>query len=315
MSESIRVLVLGSGGMLGQGLTSALAAAGGFSVRGARRSDGYDFSRHEDLARCFSDSGEIDWCVNCVAYTDTKAAEETAVGRHGSWKMNALFPGYVAEECASRGIRAVHVSTDYVFSQMSSARRDFLRPESRPFPVNRYGMDKYAGELAFRQGFAANSSRYAVLRTSWLYGAAGKKSFVHKFLKAAVSAARSGKKAEMTSDEESVPTSVSFLSGRVIDVIRDGMRGVFHAVPAADKPVSRARFAKEILRAALPFFGSEFGAFSDPEKFVVSVRRPDKLQPAFSAMASDWPGGPDWLSDLREFIVREGCDLAEWAVL
>lgn len=47
--------------------------------------------------------------------------------------------------------------------------------------MNIYGLQKLIGEKFIKEGM--KQSQYAILRTSWLYGAHNCKSFVHKFLK------------------------------------------------------------------------------------------------------------------------------------
>jgi len=57
--------------------------------------------------------------------------------------INALFPHQLADLCAERGIRVIHVSTDCVFSGLRGNYTELDNPD----PVDLYGRSKLLGEL------------------------------------------------------------------------------------------------------------------------------------------------------------------------
>ena len=60
--------------------------------------DNYDFTDPLTLKKYFDNCIRFDYCINCIAYTDTAKAEND--GKDLSYKLNALVPKYIAEACA-----------------------------------------------------------------------------------------------------------------------------------------------------------------------------------------------------------------------
>jgi dTDP-4-dehydrorhamnose reductase len=79
-------------------------------------------------------------------------------------------------QCGQKDIPFIYVSTDYVFS---GEKKELYTEDDKTGPCNIYGMTKLAGE-----SFAAQyAKRYAVVRTSWLYGSrVNEKNFVDAML-------------------------------------------------------------------------------------------------------------------------------------
>ena len=102
--------------------------------------------------------------INCAAYTRVDDAETHAELCH---RINAQGPANLAQACAERQAKLIHISTDYVFDGTLSLGQAYTEDDV-PNPKSVYGAAKLAGEqpvLAYAQG--------TVLRTAWLYGAAG----------------------------------------------------------------------------------------------------------------------------------------------
>lgn len=318
------VLVLGADGMLGTELFELLkkesvrsGSGVGFVYGMTRRDlDSAALGRH-GIGEFFRTSRRFDVCVNCVAMTDTKAAETTPAGADLSYRLNALFPKHVAESCAYWKVRLVHISTDYVFSRSRPfpSLDDAFSVNDVPYPANVYGMHKLLGEQFVKNEFTAagRGGDYAVLRTSWLYGMANSKSFVHRTVATAVKAVEAGRKLDMTLNEWSVPTPVGYLSRLITDsFITEWTRGgVFHAVPDG-KPVSRAEWAEAIL-AGLGQVPAEtadtvFPVITSPG-FVNPVERAGLLNPEYSALVPTvFPAsGPVAHEELlRSFMLENG---------
>ena len=104
-----------------------------------------------------------DVVVSCGAYTGVDAAESDSERAH---LVNGVAPGLLAIACADRGIRMVHISTDYVFD--GSGTRPYL-PEDATSPLGVYGASKLQGERAVLEALP-NAS---ILRVSWLYDREG----------------------------------------------------------------------------------------------------------------------------------------------
>ena len=114
-----------------------------------------------------------DVIVNAAAYTAVDRAEsEPELAR----RVNSDGPRYLALAAREVGARLVHVSTDFVFDGASSIP---YPPDAPTNPLNVYGVTKRAGEQAVLEVLPERS---VVLRTSWLYAAAGS-NFVRTMLR------------------------------------------------------------------------------------------------------------------------------------
>lgn len=152
-----RVLVLGVTGMLGHTLMAELRRSPALEVHGSARSTELLASVFGDelLARvapgvdatdmtsidALIDRLEPDIVVNCIGVIKQDPSVEDAVN---TIALNALFPHLLARLCARRGIRAVHVSTDCVFS----GRVGRYTESDSPDPVDLYGRSKLLGEIS-----------------------------------------------------------------------------------------------------------------------------------------------------------------------
>ena len=147
-----RVLVLGATGMLGHTLMRELLDAPGVEVHGAARgvaglppavaqrvTPGVDILTPGRVGRLLDEVGPA-VVVNCVGVIKQRPEVQNAVH---TVTVNALFPHQLAEECARRGMRLVHVSTDCVFS---GDRGGYVETDI-PDPPDLYGRSKLLGEV------------------------------------------------------------------------------------------------------------------------------------------------------------------------
>ena len=78
--------------------------------------------------------------VNCIGIVKQLKEAHDPVA---SELINSTFPHLLADECARRGARLVHFSTDCVFS----GRKGMYTEDDEPDPVDLYGRTKLAGEV------------------------------------------------------------------------------------------------------------------------------------------------------------------------
>ncbi|MCT2264376.1 dTDP-4-dehydrorhamnose reductase [Dietzia cinnamea] len=167
-----RVLVAGGRGQLGTHLR--LAHPGDVLAPGR---DELDITRAESVAG-YLDRHQPAVVINAAAYTDVDGAEADESGAH---LVNVEGPRILAESCRERGLRLVHVSTDYVFSgevprgrggagRPDPATAPALEPTDVTDPATVYGRTKLAGEHAV----LAAHPEATILRTSWLYTGPGR---------------------------------------------------------------------------------------------------------------------------------------------
>lgn len=273
----MRLVITGAGGMLGRDLAAAAAAAG---------HDVTAFTRPEldvtDTAavRAAVATASPDALVNCAAWTDVDGAEAHEAA---ALAVNATGAGNVAAAAAAAGALVVQVSTDYVFD--GGGRHPYV--ESDPVaPLSAYGRTKLAGERAV----AERAPRWAVVRSSWLFGVHGG-NFVATMLGLA------GDRDEVTvvDDQVGCPTFTGHLAAAVVDVCERGLTGVLHvagggscswhdlAVAAFERTGAQCRVRR--------------GRTADLER--------PAPRPAYSVLASerdDAPRLPDWREGLAAYL-------------
>lgn len=330
--KKLNILVLGSEGMLGHDVyeyytkLSQLKDTNIGKVFGIDRAEGQPMISGIQIYDFMKRSVHFDVCINCVAYTDTKGAEEPYVDNFIeskkllSYKLNAQLPYWLALSCKQFKTKLIHISTDYVFSEVDTLRWE---DNNIPTPKNVYGEHKYIGELHIKNVFGEKSKDYAILRTSWLFGTYNSKSFVHKFLLNTFRCIKEGREdqIEMTSNERSVPTSVWFLTKCIDYTIWNGEHGVLHAVPAASivDEVTRLQFAKCILKYfntkiadVLPERSGDTRSTADIE--IKPVER-YTYAPIISSMETSFNDAVFcryWEDDLSKFIVTNRFKLLKW---
>jgi dTDP-4-dehydrorhamnose reductase len=153
-----RLLVPGGHGQLGTDVAEQARSAGHeVTAPGSRELD------ITDAAAVDAAVAGVDVVVNCAAHTAVDAAESEP---DAAAAVNETGPGLLARACARHGVRLVHVSTDYVFPGDAETPYE---PGDPTGPRSVYGRTKLAGEQAV---LAALPGAH-VVRTAWVYGAAG----------------------------------------------------------------------------------------------------------------------------------------------
>ncbi len=154
-----RVLVCGAGGQLGRELLTTRPTVGPCF---ARDRSALDITNIEQIESVLDETG-VQWVINAAAYTAVDAAEtDPEAAREG----NAVGPQRLAQACATRGVRLLHISTDFVFD---GTKGQPYCPEDDPNPLGVYGRTKLEGECAVVRA----GGRPLVLRTGWVYSKYG----------------------------------------------------------------------------------------------------------------------------------------------
>jgi len=285
----MRLLVLGSGGMLGRAVVRDATRLGHDVVVRARAD--LDITDPDAVTRAV---GEVAprAILNCAGFTDVDGAE---ADEPAAMRVNGDGPGNIARAAAEAGARVVHVSTDYVFD--GSKREPWV--ESDPVaPLQGYGRTKLAGEVAV----AESGAEHAIVRTAWLFGAGGP-NFVATMLR--LGAERD--EVTVVSDQRGGPTWTGHLAAALIEVAeREGDVGLFHASAAGS--CSWYEFAVEIFdRARLRCRVVP----TTTERFARPARRP-----AYSVLGTEREPGivlPPWQDGLAAYLAEEAGTGAEAA--
>lgn len=210
------ILVTGANGQLGSEL-KVLAANTNFH---------FIFTDVEELdltnasaVNAFFEKQNIDYCINCAAYTAVDKAEANeAVAR----LINVEAVRHLAQACKLHHAILVHISTDFVFAGDTTAP---LIETDTPEPLSIYGQTKLDGEQAALQ----NNPRTLVLRTAWLYS-----SFGNNFVKTMIRLGQERDELQIVSDQVGTPTYAADLAGAILSIIfsdklvSEGAYGIYH---------------------------------------------------------------------------------------
>jgi dTDP-4-dehydrorhamnose reductase len=220
-------VVFGAAGMLG---TDVMRAAGPDAI-GFARSE-VDVTDAAAVGRAVADA-RAGVAINCAAYTDVDGAESEpeaamAVNRDGARN--------VAAAAAAHGAAVVHVSTDYVFDGTKDGP---YVPTDPTGPLQEYGRSKLEGERAV----AAASPRHHIVRSSWLFGAAGP-NFVETMLKLG----RERDELRVVDDQVGCPTFTGHLAEALLELAASDDYGIHHR--AGGGSCSWFEFARAIFERA-----------------------------------------------------------------
>ncbi len=273
----MKLLVTGAGGMLGQDVIRAARYAN-HEVEGVTRL-GLDVTDGEAVARAVA-AAAPDAVINCAAFTDVDGAEGA---RDTAMLVNADGARNVSAAAAAAGAAIVYPSSDYVFDGESD--RPYLETDE-PSPLSAYGETKLAGEI----DTAAVNPRHFVVRTSWLFGTAGR-----NFVETMLSLGADQSEVIVVRDQVGSPTYTGHLAEGLLRLATTDAYGLHHM--AAGGQCSWYDFAVEIFDAA----GMDTRVMSTT---TAEFGRP-AARPAWSVLGTAWDDAiylPDWQEGLASYL-------------
>jgi dTDP-4-dehydrorhamnose reductase len=226
--RTVKVLVTGAAGQLGQDLVSAF--------------DGWDVVAADHHALDVSDRDAVlgaitglapDAVVHAAAWTAVDACESD---HDRAWRVNALGCRHVADGCRQAGAHLCAISTDYVFDGASPLPYTEWDP---PNPMSVYGRSKLAGEREITMLLPGA----AIVRTSWLCGAGGP-----NFVKTMLRLAAGDGEVTVVDDQHGCPTFTEDLAGMVRLLVAARHAGVYHVTNQG--PTTWWGFARDVFAAA-----------------------------------------------------------------
>jgi dTDP-4-dehydrorhamnose reductase len=275
----MKVLITGAAGMLGRDVVRAAEAANHEVVALARQDlDLLDVRS----VRATLDAERPHAVVNCGAWTDVDGAEGDEAG---ATRLNGEAAGTLAAAAAEIDAAVVHPSSDYVFDGRST--RPYVESDP-PSPVNAYGRSKLAGERAVAEA----NPRHFVVRTSWLFGAAGR-----NFVETMLGLAESGGPVLVVRDQVGSPTYTGHLAEALVRLIDGESYGLHHIAGGGE--CSWFEFANEIFERA----GTDTRAMScTSDEFPRPAPRP-----AYSVLRTERDYGlelPPWQDGLASYLAE-----------
>ena len=209
----MKLLIIGARGQLGRDCQTALGADHELTCLDLPEIDITSI----DAVRRWMRRMTPDAVVNCAAYTRVDEAERQPDLCH---RVNADGPANLAACCTEHHALLIHISTDYVFDGRLPPGRAYTE-DDRPNPLGVYGRTKLAGERP-----VLDCPLGAVLRTAWLYGAAGP-NFPLTMLRLARREPR--QPLRVVDDQWGTPTWSGRLARQIGRLLEDFQPGLYHA--------------------------------------------------------------------------------------
>lgn len=231
----LRIVVFGSRGQLGAELVRVFREKEHTVLPSERKR--LDIT---DAARVEQQLGESnpDVVVNAAAYNQVDISESEP---RAAFQVNALAVRSLALACRQLDARLVHFSTDYVFD--GAAGRPYTENDPT-HPLGAYAVSKLAGEL-YAQAYL---DKPLIIRTSGVFGPAGRHTARGNFPELMLRLAAQGKPIRVVSDHIASPTYAPALAERTADLLDAGAHGIFHVGGGA--PISWFDYARLIFGSA-----------------------------------------------------------------
>lgn len=281
----MKVLITGYRGQLGTSLVNCAPADVEISAVDRETLD----ITQSDLVADFIAKQAPALIINAAAYTAVDRAESD---RANAQAVNGDAVGALARIATERGVRLVHVSTDFVFGGGLSRP---IQPDAPTDPLGVYGQTKLDGE---RQA-QANAVDALILRTAWVYGPHG-----GNFVKTMLRLMGERDEVRVVADQIGAPTYAPDLAAAIWSLAAQGARGVMHYSDAG--AASWYDFAVAIQEEALAIGLLKHAASIVPirtEDFPTAAARPHySLLDSSATWAALGGMAPHWRSNLRKML-------------
>lgn len=223
MDQSIKILLTGANGLLGQAVRAELESSGHIVYAAGRQFPiGMEPSHWTPIDLLNEDAVyekvtriNPDWIIHCAALSNVDQCEKEP---DLAYQVNGLTTKHLARACQKFDTALMYISTDYVFDGLTPPPEGYS--EFDPVhPLSIYGKSKLWGETLLHQ----HLSRFSIVRTSWLFGP-GRQTFVDSVIRAG----QTGTPIPCVKDMISAPTSVIDLSQGIRKLIESNRFGTYH---------------------------------------------------------------------------------------
>jgi dTDP-4-dehydrorhamnose reductase len=225
----MKIMIIGSEGMLGHDLVDVLSAEHEVSTTTIDTLDITDIDKTIKTVK----NNNPDVLIHAAAFTDVDASESNP---DLAYKVNAIGTRNVAVACQEADSAMVYICTDYVFD---GTNKTPYREYEQTKPLGVYGKTKHAGEVYIRDIM----NKFYIVRTSWLYGFHGP-----NFVTTMLNLAKTTDKISVVNDQIGSPTYTVDLANAIAKLIKKPSYGIYH-VTNSDH-CSWYDFAAEIFRQA-----------------------------------------------------------------
>jgi len=225
----MKVLIIGSEGMLGHDLVDILSAENEVSTTTI---DTLDITDIDKTIKTVMDINP-DVVVHAAAFTDVDGSESNV---DLAYNVNAIGTRNVAVACSQVDSALVYICTDYVFDGTKGSPY-YEYDQTNPLGV--YGKTKHLGEVYIRDTL----NKFYIVRTSWLYGFHGP-----NFITTMLNLAKTNDSISVVDDQIGSPTYTVDLATAISQLIKKPSYGIYHVTNS--EHCSWYDYAKEIFDIA-----------------------------------------------------------------
>lgn len=284
----LKVLVTGAAGQLGQDVVLLLRHQG-HEVMGCDRQE-MDITNLDQCVQVIGEYGP-DAVIHCAAHTAVDAAESDI---DAAYLINATGSRNVAIASEKAGAKLVYISTDYVFDGLGVQP---YHEYDNTDPKSIYGKSKRAGEVLVQ----SLSSKYFIVRTSWVYGKYG-----NNFVKTMLKLGQEKPMLQVVNDQKGSPTYTVDLARFLLELIQTEKYGVYHA--SNSDSCTWFEFTQAIFAEAEELLGLKFTAKLEPcatEQFPRPAPRPrNSVMEHLSIRTNGFEDIRPWREGLRDFLLE-----------
>ncbi|HMK54088.1 MAG TPA: dTDP-4-dehydrorhamnose reductase [Methanobacteriaceae archaeon] len=205
----MKVLIIGSEGMLGHDLVDVLSKENEIATTTI---DTLDITDLEKTIKTVKNINP-DVVVHAAAFTDVDGSETHA---DLAYKVNVIGTRNVAVACQETNSAMVYICTDYVFDGTKGTP---YQEYDQTNPLGTYGKTKYLGEVVIRDIL----DKFYIVRTSWLYGYHGP-----NFVTTMLNLAEKMDEINVVADQIGSPTYTVDLAQSIAILIKKPVYGIYH---------------------------------------------------------------------------------------
>ncbi|UCB46220.1 MAG: dTDP-4-dehydrorhamnose reductase [Spirochaetota bacterium] len=283
------IWLLGNRGQLGQDVEQLLVEKQEKFISSDIEVD----KRDKERLKSFVNGKQVDWIVDCSAYTAVDRAEKEPDKAFG---VNAHGTLNIAEIACDKALKLIYISTDYIFN---GEKEGAYSEDDTPGPLGVYGKSKLEGEINIKN----NVKEYYIIRTSWLYGHHG-----NNFVNTMLDLLNKKSEVKVVADQWGSPTWTKDLARVMVHIIEsdNGEYGVYHY--SGEGKTSWFYFTQEIYARARTHGIVKRDVKISPittEEYPADARRPrnsylskDKIKTSFKIEV------PRWQDSLEEFLAE-----------
>lgn len=279
----MKILITGANGMLAKSVRARLKEGNELICTDVADLDITD----EEAAMKFVEENKPEYIVNCAAFTAVDKAEEVY---DLAEKINANGPGNLAKAAKAVDATLVHISTDYVFDGDLDVTKSYVETDAVG-PVTVYGKTKLHGEEQVK----ANTDKYYIFRTAWLYGDGN--NFVRTMLKLG----NEKDEISVVADQHGSPTYAEDLANIIAEAIEKKIPyGLYHSTNQGF--TTWYDFTKKIFELA------DIKCNVKPvtsEEFIRPAKRPKNSKLNKQKLLDQGVTVPEWEDGLKRYLETE----------